>query len=201
MKSTAPPNSIHPETIEALRQWLSRHHERNDGVWLILWKKESGRLRLDYDDIVEEALCFGWIDSKPSKLDDHRSMLWLAPRKAASGWSRANKERVRQAIAKGKMTPAGLAKVEAAEKDGSWNALDEVEALLLPADLKEALAAYPEAGAHFEAFPRSVKRSILEWIGNARTPATRSKRIAETAGKASVNERANQWRQPQPKTS
>lgn len=199
MIAKAPPKSIHPETVHELRQWLDLHHEQKEGVWLILWKKDSGRRRLEYDDIVEEALCFGWIDSKPNKLDDLRSMLWLAPRKTGAGWSRLNKARVESAISKGKMTPAGLAKIEAAKKDGSWNALDEVEALSLPSDLKDALGRYPEASANFEGFPRSVKRSILEWIGNAKSPDTRRKRVVETAQKASVNERAHQWRQPAPK--
>ncbi len=194
MTTPAPDNSIHPQTIAELRDWLSANHARTEGVWLVLWKKESNRERLDYDALVEEALCFGWIDSKPNKLDEHRSMLWLAPRKAGAGWSRLNKARAEHAIASGKMTPAGLAKIESAKKDGSWSALDDVEALTLPPDLIDALALHAEAAAHFDAFPRSVKRAILEWISNAKTPATREKRISETATRAAVNERANQWR-------
>jgi len=117
-------------------------------------------------------------------------MLWIAPRKPGTNWSKLNKERVEAAIA------AGLAKVTAAQKDGSWNALDAVEALALPADLVAAFRQHKHAATHFEAFPRSVKRSILEWIANAKTAETRARRIAETAERAAVNERANQWRQP-----
>ena len=120
-------------------------------------------------------------------------MLWFAPRKPATGWSRSNKERVARLIAAGRMMPAGLAKVEAAQADGSWGKLDAVEALEIPADLAAALAAVPNAAANFEAFPRSVKRGILEWIVQARTAPTRARRIEETARLAGENARANQW--------
>ncbi len=133
--------------------------------------------------------------SKPAKLDDERSMLYFAPRIPGTGWSKANKDRVEKLIANGLMMPAGLAKVEAAKQDGSWFRLDAVDALEIPQDLVEALTAYPNAERYFEAFPRSVKRAILEWISNARKPETRAKRIAETARLAEMNVRANQWRQ------
>jgi len=199
MKATQPVNSIHPQSLAELREWLSLNHSRTDGVWLILWKKARNKDRLDYGAIVEELLCFGWIDSKPNKLDEHRSMVWLAPRKAGTGWSRLNKARAEHALASGKMTSSGMVKIEAARKDGSWSALDEVESLIAPTDLVEAFAAHPEAAAHFERFPRSAKRSILEWIGAAKTPETRKKRVSETAERAARNERANQWRKPSPK--
>ena len=144
---------------------------------------------------MEEALCFGWIDSKPAKLDDERSMLWFAPRKAKTNWSKLNKDRVEKMIKAGLMAPAGLAKVEAAKKDGSWNALDGVEALEIPPDLAKALSKNKTAKEYFEAFPRSVKRGILEWILNAKRPETRAKRIEETVSLAEKNIRANQWRQ------
>jgi uncharacterized protein YdeI (YjbR/CyaY-like superfamily) len=124
-------------------------------------------------------------------------MLWLAPRKAKTGWSKPNKLRVEALIAAKKMAAAGLAVVEAARRDGSWSALDAVEALEIPVDLAEALKAHPPAATHFEAFPRSVKRGILEWIGNARRAETRAKRIEETARLAANDERANQWRAKQ----
>ena len=144
---------------------------------------------------MEEALCFGWIDSKGNKLDDERSMLWLAPRKPGTGWSKINKDRVEKLMTDGLMMPAGLARVEAAKQDGSWNALDQVEALEIPPDLKKALAAYKTAKQYFDAFPRSAKRAILEWISNAKKPETRARRIEETVSLAAKNLRANQWRQ------
>jgi uncharacterized protein YdeI (YjbR/CyaY-like superfamily) len=122
-------------------------------------------------------------------------MLWMTPRKPGSGWSRLNKERVKKMIASGSMTQAGMAKEEAAKQDGSWYALDEVEALEIPPDLEAVFASYSKARTLFDAFPRSVKRGILEWIANAKRPKTRAKRIAETARLAEDNIRANQWRQ------
>jgi uncharacterized protein YdeI (YjbR/CyaY-like superfamily) len=189
-----PKNSIHPKTRSAWRTWLTKYHNLGEGIWLISWKKISGKPQISYDDLVEEALCFGWIDSKPNKLDEQRSMLWFAPRKSGSGWSRLNKERIEHAMATGIMMPSGLAKVEAAKKDGSWNALDAVESLEIPPDLLRAFTQHKMAAENFEKFPRSVKRGILEWIGNAKTATTRTKRITETADLAAINERANQWR-------
>ncbi|MEM1096955.1 MAG: YdeI/OmpD-associated family protein [Bacteroidota bacterium] len=193
MASSAPPNSTHPLTRAAWRAWLEAHHAREDGVWLIRYKKATGKPAVRYDEAVEEALCFGWVDSKPNKLDDERSLLWFAPRKAGSNWSRLNKERIARMEAAGQMTPAGRAKVEAAKADGSWSALDDVENLVIPHDLADALAGYPDAAVHFDAFPRSAKRGILEWILNAKRAPTRAKRIAETARLAQDNIRANQW--------
>lgn len=189
-----PENSIHPMTRAEWRDWLEQNHTRVEGVWLIMYKKATGKPRVEYDESVEEALCFGWIDSKGNKLDEERSMLWFAPRRAGSNWSRSNKERVERLIADGLMTMAGLAKIEAARADGSWHALDAIEALEIPPDLAAALESYSAAKGNFEAFPRSVKRGILEWILNAKKPETRTKRIAETARLAQENVRANQWR-------
>jgi uncharacterized protein YdeI (YjbR/CyaY-like superfamily) len=192
--SEPPENSTHPYTRGEWRAWLEENHTRPKGVWLISYKKASGKPRFEYDEAVEEALCFGWIDSKANKLDEERSVLWFAPRKSGTGWSKPNKERVEKLLAAGLMAPAGLAKIEAAKADGSWYALDGVEALEIPPDLGQALDATPPARVNFEAFPRSTKRGILEWILNAKQPATRAKRIEETARLAAQNKRANQWR-------
>jgi len=189
-----PFNSVHPLTLAEWRAWLTQNHTRTEGIWLISYKKATGKPRFEYDEAVEEALCFGWIDSKANKLDDERSMLWFSPRKAKTGWSRPNKVRIEKLIQAGRMAPAGLARIEAAQQDGSWFALDAVEALTVPPDLAAALATYPTAPAYFDAFPRSAKRGILEWISNAKTAVTRAKRIEETARLAAENVRANQWR-------
>jgi uncharacterized protein YdeI (YjbR/CyaY-like superfamily) len=190
-----PVNSLHPKSRAEWREWLEKNHTRNEGVWLISYKKATGKPRVDYDESVEEALCFGWIDSKGNKLDDERSMLWFAPRRAGTGWSKLNKERVAKLIKAKRMAPPGLAKIKAAKKDGSWSALDAVEALEMPSDLIEAFLKNETARGYFEAFPRSVKRALLEWISSAKKPETRSKRIEETVTKAEQNIRANQWRQ------
>lgn len=190
-----PPNSIHPKSRAEWRKWLEKNHTRKEGIWLISYKKATGKLRVDYAESVEEALCFGWIDSKGNKLDEERTMLWFAPRKLRTGWSKLNKDRVAKLLKAGLMAPAGLAKVKAAKKDGSWSALDAVEALEMPSDLAEALSKNETARGYFEAFPKSAKRAILQWISSARRSETRAKRIEETVTKAELNIRANQWRQ------
>lgn len=180
----------------ALRRWLEAHHMQRESIWLVTWKKAAGARHLPYGAIVDEALAFGWIDSLPRALDAERTMILLSPRKAGSSWSAVNRERVERLIAAGAMHPAGLTKIAAAKADGSWSRLDAVEALTIPDDLAAALIPGSVADGHFRAFPRSVTRGILEWIGNARTPETRARRIAETAAKAADNLRANHARQP-----
>jgi uncharacterized protein YdeI (YjbR/CyaY-like superfamily) len=192
MMPVLPENSIHPLSVTEWRAWLEANHGRAEGIWLISYRKTTGKPALSYEESVQEALCFGWIDSKGNKLDDERSMLWFAPRKARSGWSRPNKERIERLIAGGRMTPAGLAKIEAAKADGSWTLLDAVENLEVPGDLAAEFEKYPDALAHWEAFPRSAKRAILEWIVQARRPETRTRRVRETARLAQENVRANQ---------
>ena len=188
-----PPDSFHPLTAADWRNWLEQHHSSSTGVWLVLFKQASGQRSMGYEEAVEVALCFGWIDSKPRLLDEYRAMRWFSPRKKGSAWSRINKQRIAALHAQGLLHATGLACVEQAQTDGSWNALDAVERLEVPPDLQSALLAHAPAASHFDAFPRSVKRSILEWIGNAKTPATRSKRVLETAALAQNNQRANQW--------
>lgn len=189
-----PPNSIHPQSPVEWRAWLEANHTRREGIWLISYRQASGKPRVDYEEAVQEALCFGWIDSKGKKLDEERTMLWFAPRRPRTGWSAVNKARIEALIAEGRMAPPGLAKIEAAKADGSWNALDAVEALEVPPDLADALAANPTAQHYYDAFPRSAKRAILVWIASAKRAETRAKRIEETVRLAAQNVRANQPR-------
>lgn len=193
----APDPSIHPLSRKKWRAWLQVNHSQTMGVWLVSYKKATGKPRFEYDSAVEEALCFGWVDSKPKKLDTERTLLWFAPRKPGTGWSRPNKMRIERMLHAGLMAEAGLRKVEQAKIDGSWTKLDAVEDLRIPDDLGQALAGYAEATQNFAAFPRSAKRGILEWIEIARTQETRTKRVNETALLASTNVRANQWRSKQ----
>jgi uncharacterized protein YdeI (YjbR/CyaY-like superfamily) len=179
-----------------LRTWFAANHGRRDGVWLVTWRAASGRPAPSYDDIVCECLAVGWVDSIARGLDEDRTMLYLAPRKPRSGWSRPNKERVARLEAEGLLTEAGRRVVEAARADGSWSLLDEVEDLVVPADLAAAFEARPGAWQHWDAFPRSARRGVLEWIVQAKRPETRARRVTETADRAAVGERANQWRQP-----
>jgi uncharacterized protein YdeI (YjbR/CyaY-like superfamily) len=178
------------------RAWLEEHHATSDGIWLVTWKKGRGPY-VPWGDVVQEALCFGWVDSTSRGLDEDRTMVQVTPRKRGSGWSRVNKEHVEKLLAAGLVAPAGLAVIEAAKADGSWSALDAVEALTEPPELTAALDAVPAARASWDGFPRSAKRAILEWIGSAKTDATRSKRVAETVSEAAEGRRANQWR-PKP---
>jgi uncharacterized protein YdeI (YjbR/CyaY-like superfamily) len=187
---------VQPTTRAQWRAWLGKHCGEGDGVWVVSWRKATGRAALSYDELVEEALAHGWVDSRPATFDAERGMLWVAPRKRRSSWSRLNKQRVEALIAAGRMTPAGLAVVEPARTDGSWKALDAVEALVVPDDLAAALDADPVARQAFEAFPRSATRAILEWISSARKPETRAARVATTVAEAHEGRRANQWRQP-----
>jgi uncharacterized protein YdeI (YjbR/CyaY-like superfamily) len=179
----------------AWRVWLAEHHAASPGIWLIYYKKESGKPRVAYDDAVEEALCFGWVDSRPNAIDDERYMQLFTPRKGKSPWSKLNKERVARLIEQGLMTPAGMAKIEAAQADGSWSAYDGIEELTVPDDLAAALAANPDAQRHFEAFSASSKKNILWWIESAKRPDTRVKRIEETVRLAAENLKANHYRQ------
>jgi uncharacterized protein YdeI (YjbR/CyaY-like superfamily) len=188
---------FHAETREQWRDWLAEHSAGSAGVWLVTWKTSSGRPVLSYEDAVTEALAFGWVDSKGSRLDDERTMLWFTRRRRGSGWARPNKRRIAALEAAGLMTDAGRAVVEAAQADGSWTLLDDVEDLVVPPDLAAALAAVPGAGEQWEAFPRSAKRALLEWIVQAKTEPTRARRVTQTAGAAGRGERANTWRPTQ----
>jgi uncharacterized protein YdeI (YjbR/CyaY-like superfamily) len=142
---------------------------------------------------VEEALCFGWIDSRPGTVDDTRTRLWVAPRKPGSGWSRANKDRITHLVAAGLMEAAGQHVIDAAKADGSWSALDEVEDLVVPDDLAAALATHPPARERWDTFSRSTRKGILQWIASAKRFETREKRIGQTAQLAQRGEKANQW--------
>lgn len=176
----------------AWRAWLKKHHLRSEGIWLVRWKKARADKYMGYDAIVEEALCFGWIDATARPLDHERSLQLLCPRKPKSIWSKVNKERVERLIAERRMMPAGLQVIGIAKANGSWNALDEVEALVVPPDLAEALARNKAAKKHFEAFPPSARKFILTQIGQAKTDATRAKRIEEAVRLAALNIRYGQ---------
>jgi uncharacterized protein YdeI (YjbR/CyaY-like superfamily) len=175
---------------EQWRAWLTNNHTQTESIWLVIYKKGKGP-SVRYDDIVEEALCFGWVDSRPSKLDDARSMLLLSPRKATSAWSKLNKDRVKKLEAQGLMTPAGRKKIERAKANGLWDKLNDVDALKMPVDLVEAFKKNQKAFANFETFARSSQRGILEWITNAKKPETRANRIEETVRLAARNIKAN----------
>jgi uncharacterized protein YdeI (YjbR/CyaY-like superfamily) len=191
VEGTAPDGRrfVQPETRGQLRAWLDQHQDDGAGAWVASWKKATGRPAVTYNDIVEELLCVGWVDSTAGTLDADRGMLWCAPRKKSSGWSRPNKERVARLEAAGLLLPRGVAVIEQAQADGSWSKLDDVENLIEPDDLAAALDADAPARGHWDAFPRSVKRGLLELITQAKRPETRARRIATIVDDAHDNSR------------
>jgi uncharacterized protein YdeI (YjbR/CyaY-like superfamily) len=182
---------VHPLTREQWRAWLAEHHDQLPGAWFVYFKKQTGKPRVSYDEAVEEALCFGWIDSLPRKLDEERSKLLFTPRKAKSVWSKLNKERIERLIAQGLMTTTGLAKIEAAQKDGSWNALNASDNLEVADDLAQAFRQNRTAEINFHAFSNSVKKAILQWLNSAKRAETRAARIKKLITMAAQNKRVN----------
>lgn len=160
-----------------LRAWLAENHASSAGVLLAIGKKGGTATTLTYDDAVEEGLCFGWIDSTARKLDEHRYSVLYTPRRPGGTWAKTNKARVERLAAQELMTPAGLAVIEAAKADGSWDWLTDAEDLKIPDDLASALAAADAAG-RFEALPVPQRQMALFGISSAKRPQTRAQRIA-----------------------
>ncbi|PKN81763.1 MAG: hypothetical protein CVU47_05595 [Chloroflexi bacterium HGW-Chloroflexi-9] len=170
------------------RRWLEANRNSRQPVWLVTYRKGHPR-HLPYEDIVEEALCFGWIDSLLHKLDAERSALYMSPRKAGGIWARSNKQRAERLEAAGLMTPAGRAVIERAKADGSWSLLDDIDQLVMPPDLLAALEADPLAQSRWEAFSPSIRKQFLWWIKSAKRETTRTARIEGTVRAARENVR------------
>lgn len=174
----------------AWRAWLEAHHATSSGVWMVTARARKGvSAALDYEAAVEEALCFGWVDSTAGVVDEQRGKIYFAPRKARSPWAASNKGRVERLIRDGLMRPAGLAVIEQAKANGYWTILDSVERLEVPDDLAAALDAAPPAAASFAAWPPSVRKQQLAQIAYAVRPETRAQRIAKVTDLARRNER------------
>lgn len=173
------------------RAWLQKNHATQKNVFLIIYKKESGKPSVYYNEAVNEALCFGWIDSKINKRDDKSYYQYFAQRNPKSNWSKVNKEKIEALLQQGLMQPAGLATIELAKKTGTWTALDKVEALEIPTEMQQLFSKNKLAKTNWEAFSRSAKRGILEWIYNAKTETTKLKRIEQTVSLAQQNIKAN----------
>jgi uncharacterized protein YdeI (YjbR/CyaY-like superfamily) len=178
---------VYVKSRPAWRRWLAANHARSPGIWLIYDKKSSRPDRLAYVDAVEEALCYGWIDSTLRSLDDARYEQLFTPRKPKSTWARTNKTRVTRLIEEGLMAPAGLAVIEIAKANGSWTSLDAVEALEVPDDLAAALARNPVAARNFAAFPPSSRKAYLHRVSRAVRPETRAERIAFVVAMSAAN--------------
>jgi len=181
---------VHADDRATWRAWLEANHATSSGAWLVTWRRRSGRLGLDYEAAIEEALCFGWVDSTAGRVDDDRGKLYFAPRKPRSGWAATNKARIERLLAEGRMAPAGVAAIERAKANGSWEVLDSAERLVVPADLAAALDARPPAAANFAGFPPSARKQMLGWVALARRPETRADRIRQVVDAAERNVRA-----------
>ena len=179
------------ETRDEWRDWLAQHHGASPGVWLVSWKKAAGKPAIPYGDTVDEALCFGWIDSRVNTIDDERAMRLFTPRNVKSPWSRINKDKVSRLMKQGLMMEAGARAVAAAQANGSWSVYDDIEDMIIPPDLASALADNQTAQACFNNFPPSSTKNILWWIKSARKPETRAARISKTVELAAQNRMAN----------
>lgn len=174
---------------EEWREWLEKNHQTSPGIWFIYYKKGTGEPTLAYEEAVEEALSFGWIDSKVNALDEKRYMQVFTPRKPGSTWSKLNKKRVENLINHGLITPAGLEKIEMAKKDGSWYTLDDIEDLKMPKDLKRAFESNKKAELHFHNFNESSRKQMLWWVASAKRPETRTRRIRRIVEMAAQNKK------------
>lgn len=188
------PETFYPKSRKHWRQWLEKNHNKKESIWVICYKKKSGTPTITWSESVDEALCFGWIDSLRRPIDDEKFMQYYCRRKPKSGWSKINKEKVKRLIADGLMTQAGLDVIEVARKNGSWALLDGVEDLKIPPDLNKELNARPEAKKYFTGLSRSNKRIILQWVTLAKRDETRAKRIKEVVQLASQGMIPKQFR-------
>jgi uncharacterized protein YdeI (YjbR/CyaY-like superfamily) len=182
---------FHPFNRQEWRDWLEENYDKSNGIWFVYFKKQTGKSRVSYDEAVEEALCFGWIDSVARGFDEERSRILFTPRKPKSVWSKPNKMRVEKLIASGAMTEIGLAKIVAAKKDGSWDALNASDNLEIADDLQKAFDANQTAEKNFHGFTDGVKRVILSWVNAAKREETRKARIEKLITLAAENKRVN----------
>lgn len=162
----------------AWRAWLEKNQERTGGIWLAIAKKHAEGLH--YEEAVEEAVCFGWVDSVLNRYDADRYLLWFSPRRPGSNWAASNKERADRMIAEGRICPAGLKAIELAKEDGSWDRLTPVDDLVVPPELEAALKRKRKARELFESLAPSHKKQYIYWIAEAKRDETRKRRVAET---------------------
>lgn len=180
---------FYPTDVASWRAWLEKNHKSKEGVWVVFYKKASGEKSITWSESVDVALCFGWIDSKKRKIDDKKSHQFFSKRKPNSTWSKINKQKVLQLGEQNLMSEAGLRVIEAAKTNGSWNVLDEVEELIIPADLQSAFVLNPIAQEYYGGLSKSSKKAILQWIILARRHETRSNRISEIIERGNLRQK------------
>ena len=176
------------ENQAALREWLLEHHQQATSVWLVTYKKSEKEKYVSREEVLDELLCFGWIDGIRRKRDEKTSMQLIAPRKAQH-WAKSYKERAAKLMEEGKMHAAGQASIDRGKASGLWHFMDDVDALILPEDLKSALKALPPAAIFFDSINPSSKRFVLRWIKLAKTEKTRKSRILKIAQLAAKGEK------------
>ena len=186
--------TFYPRNRQEWRAWLEENHDKKQNIWLIYYKQKSKIPTVSYSDAVDEALCFGWIDSKAKSIDEVKFMQFFSRRKEKSVWSKINKEKIESLINSGLMAPAGFAIIEKAKANGSWAILDEVEALIIPPDLEEAFSQKLDAKTYFQSLSRTDQRNILQWLVLAKRPETRQKRIDEIVDLAEQGQKPKQFR-------
>jgi uncharacterized protein YdeI (YjbR/CyaY-like superfamily) len=184
---------FYPANKQEWRQWLQENHDSKISVWVVFYKKSSEKPTISWSDAVDEALCFGWIDSKKISIDSEKSHQFFSKRKVKSTWSRINKEKIERLIASGLITQAGTESIEIAKQNGSWTILDSVEELTIPEDLETELDRYSEAKEFFQGLSKSVQKMMLYWVISAKRPETRQKRITEIAELASQKLKPKQF--------
>ncbi len=187
-------DTFYPESQEDWRQWLMENHQSRQSVWLIYYKKKSDKPSISWSDAVDEALCFGWIDSTKKTIDHECFIQFFSKRKPKSGWSKINKEKIEKLINEKRMTPAGLECVEKATQNGSWSMYDELEELVIPEDLEKALEMQAGALEFFLSLSKSVRKVMLHWVTFAKQAETRQKRINELVESAAKGEKPKQFR-------
>lgn len=175
------------------RQWLREHHATSQSVWVLYYKKKMMVSAMTWSEAVDEALCFGWIDSKRKPVDHEKFIQFYCKRKARSTWSKVNKEKIIRLIEAGLMTQAGFASIETAKRNGSWTLLDEVEELIIPPDLEREFERYSGSKDFFLSLSKSVRKAMLQWLVLAKQPETRLKRIQEMAVLASQKQKPKQF--------
>jgi uncharacterized protein YdeI (YjbR/CyaY-like superfamily) len=179
----------HAETRAQWRTWLNNNHATARGVWLCSWR-DVDRPRCPYPDAVEEAICFGWIDSTVTNLDDDRGLQLFTPRRRKSSWTRLNRERAADMERMGLMTDAGRRVIDIARDNGWWTIYDSVEDLIEPDELRDALDANEAARTNWDQFPPSARKQMLWWVISAAQDDTRARRTAEIVAEAAIGRRA-----------
>jgi uncharacterized protein YdeI (YjbR/CyaY-like superfamily) len=185
---------FYPGSRQEWREWLLKNHDSKQAVWLIYYKKKTNIPTVSYTEAVDEALCFGWIDSKAKPIDQEKFMQFFSKRKTNSVWSKVNKEKIERLTKEGLMTKAGMERVETAKQNGYWTILDEAEALIIPNDLELEFQKSHNAKEYFLSLSRSDKRNILQWLVLAKRQETREKRITEIVELAEQNLKPKQFR-------